>query len=109
MTIKEAGKKVNITMTRGDSESLTVTCSVPFANGDTVYFTVREDAESEILLQKVIEEFPDGAAVIPIYPEDTEGMDFGNYVYDLQVTWADGTVKTVIDPSSFRLNEEVTY
>ena len=109
MTIKESGGKVNITMTRGDSESLTVTCSVPFANGDTVYFTVREDAEGEILLQKIITDFPDGAAVIPIYPEDTEGMDFGDYVYDVQITWADGTVKTVIDPSRFRLNEEVTY
>jgi hypothetical protein len=109
MTIKESGGKVNITMTRGDSESLTVTCSVPFTNGDTVYFTVREDAESEILLQKIITDFPDGAAVIPIYPEDTEGMDFGDYVYDIQVTRAGGVVTTLIVPSRFKLNEEVTY
>ena len=109
MTIKEVGKKVNITMTRGDSESLTVTCSVPFANGDTVYFTVREDAESEILLQKIITDFPDGAAVIPIYPEDTAALDFGDYVYDIQVTRAGGVVTTLIVPSRFKLNEEVTY
>ena len=109
MTIKEAGGKVSITMTRGDSESITVRCSEPFVSGDTVYFTVREDAESPVSLQKVITEFPDGEAVIGIYPQDTESMDFGEYVYDIQVTRADGTVTTLIVPSKFKLNEEVTY
>ncbi len=109
MTVKENGGKVNITMTRGDSESITVRCSVPFEDGDTVYFTVREDPESEIYLQKIIEDFPDGEAVIPLYPEDTEGMDFGSYVYDIQVTRANDTVTTLIMPSKFKLTEEVTY
>lgn len=109
MTIKEAGGKVNIAMTRGDSESITVTCSVPFTSGDTVYFTVREDAESGIVLQKVITEFADGRAIIPILPEDTEPLDFGTYLYDIQVTRAGGVVTTLIIPSRFKLNEEVTY
>ena len=109
MTIKESGGKVNITMTRGDSESITVRCSVPFDTGDTVYFTVREDAESEISLQKIITDFPGGEAVIGIDPQDTEPLDFGTYVYDIQVTRADGTVTTLIVPSKFKLNEEVTY
>ena len=109
MTIKEVGGKVNIAMTRGDSESITVACSMPFADGDTVYFTLRQDAESEIVLQKAITEFFDGKAVIPLLPEDTEPLDFGNYLYDIQVTRADGAVTTLIVPSRFRLNEEVTY
>ena len=109
MTIKESNGKVNITMTRGDSESITVRCSEPFKTGDAVYFTVREDAESAISLQKIITSFPNGEAVIYIDPEDTEPMDFGKYVYDIQVTRAGGTVTTLIVPSAFKLDEEVTY
>ena len=108
MTVKESGGKVNIPMTRGDSESITVRCSEAFVNGDAVYFTVREDAESPIVLQKTVTEFEDGA-VIGLAPADTEPMDFGEYVYDIQVTRADGTVTTLVKPSKFKLLEEVTY
>ena len=54
MTMKESGGRLNIEMTRGDSESITVRCfeksgdsktDKPFQSGDTVYLTVREDAE----------------------------------------------------------------
>ena len=100
---------INISMVRGDSESLTVTCSTPFSAGDTVYLTVREDAESDIAMQKIVTEFPDGKAVFIIEPDDTEGLDFGNYVYDIQVTWAGGVVKTLVGPARWRLTEEVTY
>lgn len=100
----------NISMTRGDSESITVTCSEPFAAGDTVYMTVREDAESDIQFQKIVTEFGEkGEAVIPIEHADTEGMDFGDYVYDIQLTRADGRVRTLIKPSRFTLTEEITY
>ena len=99
-----------ISMTRGDSESIKVTCSEPFAAGDRVYMTVREDAESEIQFQKIVTEFGEkGEAVISIEHENTEGMDFGDYVYDIQVTRADGTVRTLIKPSRFTLTEEITY
>ena len=119
MTIKESNGKVNISMTRGDSESLTVACYektdggarvfLPLEDGDTVYFTVREDPESEIVLHKAITAFADGRAVIAIDPEDTGPLDFGDYVYDVQLTRSDGTVTTLIEPSRFRLKEEVTY
>ena len=98
-----------LSMVRGDSESIAVTPSRPFTAGDTVYFTVRESAEDPIVLQKTVTEFPDGKAVIGIGHEDTQGLDFGDYVYDIQVTWADGTVKTLVEMSRFRLREEVTY
>ncbi len=100
---------INISMVRGDSESVTVRCSRPFAAGDTLYLTVREDAESDIAMQKVVTEFPNGEAVFVIDTGDTEGLDFGSYVYDIQATWADGTVKTLVGPARFRLTEEVTY
>lgn len=99
----------NISMTRGDTESLTVSCSVPFAPGDTVYMTVRESVEAPVAFQKEITEFPNGKAVIGIEHDDTEGMDFGSYLYDIQVTRADGTVTTLVKPARFTLTEEITY
>ena len=100
----------NISMTRGDSETITVTCSEPFSPGDTVYLTLRADAESAIVLQKVVTAFGDGGeAVIVIDHADTEGLDFEEYLYDIQVTRADGTVTTLVTPASFTIEEEVTY
>ena len=100
----------NISMTRGDTESITVRCSDRFLLGDTVYMTVREDAESPIRFQKAVADFnSNGEAVIRIEHGDTEGMDFGDYAYDIQVTRADGTVTTLVKPSRFTLTEEITY
>ena len=100
----------NISMTRGDTETLTIRCSVPFEDGDVVYMTVREDAESPVQFQKVIEEFGEqGEAVIVIDSEDTENMAFGDYLYDIQVTRMDGRVKTLVKPAKFTLTEEITY
>lgn len=100
----------NISMTRGDSESLTVRCSVPFADGDMLFMTVRSDAESPIEFQKTVTDFgPQGEAVIVIDHDDTEGMDFGDYLYDIQVTRESGTVTTLVKPAKFTLTEEITY
>lgn len=98
-----------LAMTRGDSESIQVTCSELFHPGDEIILTVRQSPEDPIVLQKTVTEFPGGEAFIGIDPQDTAGLDFGDYVYDIQWTRADGTVTTVIEPSRFRLKEEVTY
>ena len=103
-------KGTQIRMTRGDSETLTVTLEDDsFVEGDTVYMTVRPDVEEAISFQKVVTVFLDGAAVFGIEHDDTEGLDFGEYVYDVQLIRADGTVKTLVKPSKFILEEEVTY
>lgn len=47
--------------------------------------------------------------VIKILPAETEGLDYGTYVYDIQLTTADGTVDTVVPPHPFVLEEEVTF
>ena len=100
----------NISMTRGDTETLTIRCSVPFEDGDTVYMTARESVEAPVAFQKIVREFGDeGEAVIVIDHEDTRDLAFGDYVYDVQVTRAAGAVKTLIQPSKLKLTEEVTY
>ena len=98
-----------MSMVRGDSESITVRCSAGFSAGDKITFTVREDVESPIALQKEVTEFPTGDAVISIDPSDTSGLDFGDYVYDIQWTTAGGAVTTIVEKSRFTLREEVTY
>ena len=102
-----------IYMTRGDSETLTVKCAtLPFESGDELTLTVRPTVYADVALQKVVTEFEeDGSAVFEIAPEDTEGLKFGGYIYDVQVVRADGTVTTLIKPkqNNFILCEEVTY
>ena len=36
-------------------------------------------------------------------------MRFRSYYYDIQLTRADGTVKTIIPPSMFTVKGEITY
>lgn len=104
-----------LSMTRGDSETITVICSAaPFEVGDVLTMTVREDGEDgeygSIVLQKTVSEFEaDGTAIINIAPNDTSSLDFTDYIYDMQVTRADGTVTTIIKPDTFTITEEVTY
>ena len=100
----------NLSMTRGDTESLTVYVKDhPFETGDTVFFTVRPKVYGPIVLQKIATSFVDGKAEFNIDPSDTEGLPFGTYVYDVQWTQADGTVITIVKPAIFAVTEEVTY
>ena len=101
----------NIYMTRGDSERLTVSCPErSFVEGDKVELTVRYPAGTgRVLLHKAVTEFADGKAVILIAPEDTAKLSFCKASYDVQLTFADGTVKTIIRPSEFEIGAENTY
>lgn len=106
----------NMSMIRGDSESITVSCSdtngnlIPLVSGDKIYFTVKEDEyRTEKIFQKIITEFIDGKAVINIIPTDTKNLKFKTYKYDIQLSQANGTVRTIIPPSNFTVGAEVTY
>ena len=106
----------NITMTRGDSETISIFCRnedltiVPLVTGDKIYFTVKTNVhEVIIILQKIITIFTDGKAIVIIAPLDTKELKFKSYVYDVQLTKADGTVSTIIPPSKFIIGGEATY
>lgn len=101
----------NLFMTRGDSESLSVSCTnYQFGPGDVIEFTVKvdENASSSILYKKVTS-FVDGVAYINIDPTDTNTLKFGEYVYDVQLTSKNGAVNTIIRPHTFEIGSEVTY
>lgn len=106
----------NISMIRGDSEAIKVSCRnesgvvFHFAEGDTVYFTVKKSTHTEEkILQKIVTEFIEGVALITIFPKDTRELKTGVYYYDIQLNRANGQVKTIIPPSMFTINAEVTY
>ena len=103
-------------MTRGDTENITVALYdtsnvlVPLVVGDTVYLTVKESSKTEdIVLQKIVTTFIDGKAIIQISHLDTSDKNYGTYLYDVQLTRASGTVTTLVRPSEFKIEGEVTY
>lgn len=104
----------NLIMTRGDSENIAISCEVDgkqfIEDGDTVYFTIKKSTRTkEKLFQKVITVFSNNNAIVEFRPEDTKDLPYGSYRYDIQVTKSNGVVKTIVKPSSFVIEEEVTY
>lgn len=103
----------NISMTRGDSESIIVRINeVPFTTGHIIEMTVRKSAKKEIAFYKKVTEFTkEGSAIINVKPEDTSGLKFGKYMYDIQWTDPAGNIRTIIKPTAgnFEIGEEITY
>ena len=107
-----------ITMTRGDT--LAVTVGIMQGNeaytpqeGDAVRFALKtpkmnakrtEYADAEALLLKAI---PTDTLLLRLDPEDTKGLGFGSYVYDIQLTYSDGAVDTFIAEATLTLTPEV--
>lgn len=101
-----------IKLTRGDTAFLTILIeregtgqAYELAEEDALVFTVKKNTyEREALIQKKLL----GGNLFEFTPEDTAGLDFGLYVYDVQLTTAVGHVFTVVEASDFRILEEVT-
>lgn len=108
MTIDKNGLR----MLRGDTEQLSVSCQWedgtprPFEDGDRVTFTVAWSRG--VVLQKTVTSFQDGVAVFVLSHADTNDLTPGEYSYDVQLTARDGTVKTILPPARFVLEEDVT-
>lgn len=115
MTIVDDNK---VTMTRGDSGSLTVTI---FRNGEVytpvegevVKFYLKHAAlnsrgtdfsDAEPLVTKDV---PIDTLVVQFDPEDTKHLGFGEYVYDVEITLVGGVVDTFINNEQFILAPEV--
>lgn len=73
-------------------------------NGDKVRFALKQSySSSKVLIHKNI---PIDTLVLHLVPSDTKKMAFGNYVYDIEITFANGDVDTFIR-GEFKLEEEV--
>lgn len=102
-----------IHLTRGDTarfsigrivNTVTNTNYTP-TEGDIVTMTVKKTVLQEDPCVQII---VPGGGVLHIKPEDTKAMAFGKYVYDVQLTTVDGDVYTIIQPTTFDLQKEVT-
>lgn len=109
----------DLAMTRGDTDSLTVTMvinengtDVPF-DADTAVMTVRTTREGKELFGLEATSVTNGVAVFDFAPGLTAGLEAGRYVYDVQATTDDGVVKTALGglmrPCRFVLYQDVTY
>lgn len=106
-----------IYMTRGDTLRLQVDIMVDGEaytpqEGDVVRFAMKHSAlnrelteytDREPLVEKTI---PNDTLVLELVPADTQDLGFGQYDYDVQITFADGTVSTFIS-SQLTLTKEV--
>lgn len=100
-----------ITMTRGDTMVALVGMKqangYPYApiEGDKIRFAMKQTySDSSPLLVKDI---PIDTMLLVIEPEDTAELAFGKYVYDIQLTKADGVVDTFITKATIKITEEV--
>lgn len=99
----------DISMHRGDDAEFDVLVTdntgcgdYELKDGDTLKFSMKKSIDdSEIALTKTL----DGSKLV-IAHGDTAGLDFGSYVYDIQLTFANGKVQTII-VGNFELEKEV--
>lgn len=103
-------KGTEISIIRGDSATINLNIKDKVANeeyvlepNDIVRFSVKKDiSDEEILIQK---EFQDNQILLT--HEDTKNLDFGEYVYDVELQFQDGQRDTIIPPSKFIIMAEV--
>lgn len=80
----------------GDALRVRIT-NAPLTAGDRVIFAVREDEESEKLLEKTVMDFDeDGWAYIVFHPEDTVRLGPGSFVYGVNLVRGGGAEPVVI-------------
>lgn len=108
----------SITLTRGDSLVLQLELT---RNGET--YTPAEDDLIRFALKRnklkqdgsdfvddeplALINIPNDTLTLEITPGATKTLAFGNYVYDIEITFADGKVDTFIDNENFILTPEV--
>lgn len=96
---------MDIYYTRGDDDSLTIK---PVANGTpltgyTGVFSVKRNYDdTDYVLQ-----CPMDGSVVDLTHEETQGLAYGDYVWDIQLTLADGAHQT-IGPGEFHMLPDVT-
>lgn len=110
MSFKVTGRNT-IYLTRGDTFKAVITITNPDGTiytpkeGDKVRFALKQNIEDEDVL--IERDIPIDTMLLIIYPNDTADLEFGSYVYDVQLTKANGDVDTFITASKLKLTVEV--
>ena len=105
MSYSIKGKR--IMLTRGDTFPCTVGITNPdgtpyeMQSGDTARFMLSEQAGGPVLITKTL-----SGGAFQLDPSDTNQLDFGTYFFDVQMTFANGTVDTFIAEGTLTLTDE---
>lgn len=110
MTAKVSG--TTISLTRGDTFRATIDILNPDGsayvpvNGDSIRFALKKNyKDSDVLIYKDIST---ADLELTIDPEDTKSLKMpSDYVYDIQLTHANGDIDTFIANAKFHITEEV--
>ena len=100
-----------IRLTRGDTLRVSIALKDYEGNdytplqGDVIRFALKKRYEDQRpLIHKIID---NETLMLVLEPNDTKDLPFGDYVYDIEITFNDGTVDTFISEALFTLAKEV--
>lgn len=106
---------MQITMPRGDLRPIEFQVNlqkVPYTEFDEIYFTVKKTVSNkEFVIQKTLSGgdiiLDDGSYTFNIEPEDTDDLDYGTYVFDIELIKVGEIKQTFV--GQFTLTSEVTF
>lgn len=100
-----------ITLTRGNTFMALVSITQSDGSqylpveGDSIRFAMKKSYEDNEPL--LVKDIPINTMKLILEPGDTKALDFGKYVYDIQLTKVTGEVDTFITKGSMKITEEV--
>lgn len=105
---------MKIQLTRGDTERYKFQCKdsageVILTIADKMFFTVKKTSDSIAVIKKKLSDMTfdaEGFYHFTIEAADTERLEAGTYVYDIEVTR--GTVVTTISKGQVQIQSDVT-
>lgn len=78
------------------------------ADGELLIFGVKEKPEDEeLLIQKTITDCTDGVAMVELSPDDTIGLKYGRYIYDVGLESGED-YHNIIPASPFVIQPNIT-
>lgn len=106
MKIYDRNYDKKIEITRGDTAKFDVYIDdYEYQSGDTLTMTVKKlITDSAAVISKTIDPLTES---IELTGTDTN-LDYGDYVYDIQLNTTDGQIITLFNPSTFEVVRGVT-
>lgn len=76
-----------------------------FRDGDSAILSIKKKlSDDDYVLQKRA----DSKGMFVFFPEDTRGIAPGTYWYDIEVTFKEGQVLTIVGPAPYKILADVT-
>lgn len=100
-----------ITLTKGDTLRVTLSLTDYAGNtytpaaGDYIRFAMKRRYNDAVPL--ILKQIPNDTLVLEIEPSETKSLQCAEYVYDIEMTYANGDVDTFINKAKLVLTEEV--